>query len=121
MKTRALIIEDNERNLLLEKDLLESSGFEVFTAIDAKSGILIAGKEIPDIILMDMRLPDMRGTDAAEILRADDATRGIPIVFVTTSIVGDERQLIADFVNSGYISKPINTRTFAEEIKKFIK
>ena len=71
MGKRVLIIDDNANNLTLEKDLLEVAGFQVFVADDASSGIALARKEIPDIIIMDMRLPDMRGSEAAKILLLD--------------------------------------------------
>ena len=65
LKKKALVVDDNGNNLLLEKDLLEVAGFEVFEAENASRGIAIARKEKPDIIIMDMRLPDMRGSEAA--------------------------------------------------------
>jgi CheY-like chemotaxis protein len=120
MKKRVLIVEDDERNLALEKDLLEVAGFEVFTAVNAQSGISIARKEKLDVILMDVRLPDMLGTEAAEKLRADDATCDIPIIFVTASVIGDEMKLITALRISGYISKPIDTRTFSEDVERFM-
>ena len=113
MKKKVLIVDDNENNLLLEQDLLEVAGFEVFVAQDATSGIAIARKEKPDVIIMDIRLPDMRGSEAATILRQDKETSGIPIVFVTASVMAEGREEIKDIPNSGFIGKPINTRTFA--------
>ena len=68
MRKKALIIDDNEKNRMLEKDLLEAAGFEVFEVEDAVIGIAMARKEKPDIIIMDMRLPDMLGTEASKIL-----------------------------------------------------
>ena len=121
MSKRALIVDDNGNNLLLEKDLLEVAGFEVFVAQDTSAGIAIARKEKPDIIIMDVRLPDMRGSEAARILRQDKATSDIPIVFVTASVMAEGREEIKDIPNSGFIGKPINTRTFAKEISQFIK
>ena len=121
MKKKALVVDDNANNLLLEKDLLEVAGFEVFEAEDASSGIAIARREKPDIILMDVRLPDMRGTEAARILRQDKETRDIPIVFVTSSVMAEGRAETDDIPNSGFIGKPINTRTFAKEVSQFIK
>jgi CheY-like chemotaxis protein len=121
MKKRALIVDDNGNNLMLEKDLLEVAGFEVFTAQDASSGIAIARKEKPDIIIMDVRLPDMRGGEAAAILRQEKETKDVPIIFVTASVMAEDREDIKSVTNSGFISKPINTRTFAKEISKFIK
>ena len=105
----------------LEKDLLEVAGFEVFVAQDASSGIVIARKEKPDIIIMDVRLPDMRGSEAAIILRQDKETSDIPIVFVTASVMAEGKEEIKNITNSGFIGKPINTRTFAKEISQFIK
>ena len=121
MKKKALVIDDNVNNLLLEKDLLEVAGFEVFEAENAAVGIAIARKEKPDIIIMDVRLPDMRGSEAAKILREDKETSDIPIIFVTASVMAGEREEINSIANSGFIGKPINTRTFAKEISQFIK
>jgi two-component system, cell cycle response regulator DivK len=121
MKKKALVVDDNGNNLMLEKDLLEIAGFKVFEAENAAGGIAIARGEKPDIIIMDVRLPDMRGTEAARILRQDKETSDIPIVFVTASVLAEGREEIKDITNSGFIGKPINTRTFAKEIKQFIK
>ena len=121
MRKKALVVDDNENNLLLEKDLLEVAGFEVFEAENASSGIAIARKEKPDIIIMDVRLPDMRGSVAAMILRQDKDTRDIPIIFVTASVMAEGKEEIKNITNSGFIGKPINTRTFAKEIGQFIK
>jgi two-component system, cell cycle response regulator DivK len=121
MKKRALIVDDNANNLMLEKDLLEVAGFEVFVAQDASAGIGLARKENPDIIIMDVRLPDMRGPEAAKILRQDKETHDIPVVFVTASVMAEGKEELKNITNSGFIGKPINTRTFANEISLFIK
>jgi len=121
MKMKALVVDDNGSSLMLEKDLLEVAGFEVFEAVSAAGGIAIARKEKPDIIVMDVRLPDMRGTEAARILRQDKGTRDIPIVFVTASVMAGGMEEINAFTNSGFIGKPIHTRTFAKEVSQFIK
>jgi len=121
MGRRVLIIDDNGNNLTLEKDLLEVAGFEVLVAQDASSGIALARKEKPDIVIMDVRLPDMRGSEAARILRQDKEISGIPIVFVTASVMESELKEARAIANSGFIGKPINTRTFVTEISKFIK
>ena len=121
MKKKALVVDDNGNNLILEKDLLEVAGFEVFEAENASGGITVARKEKPDIIILDVRLPDMRGSEAARILRQDKETRDIPIVFVTASVMAEGMDEIKNIANSGFIGKPINTRTFAKEISQFIK
>ena len=121
MKKKILVVDDNGSNLMLEKDLLEVAGFEVFVAENATGGITMAMREKPDIIIMDVRLPDMSGTEAAKILRQDKETSDIPIVFVTASVMAEGREDMEAITNSGFIGKPINTRTFAKEISQFIK
>ncbi len=121
MKKKAVIVDDDGKNLMLEKDLLEVADFEVFEAKNATDGIAVARKVKPDIIIMDVRLPDMRGSEAARILRQDKETSDIPIVFVTASVMAEGREEINAITNSGFIGKPINTRTFAKEISQFIK
>ena len=121
MKKKIVIVDDDVKNLMLEKDILEVADFEVFEAENASVGIAIARKEKPDIIIMDVRLPDMRGSEAARILRQDKETSDITIVFVTASVMAEGREEIKDIPNSGFIGKPINTRTFAKEVSQFIK
>lgn len=121
MHKKVLVVDDNKNNLMLEKDLLEVAGFEVFEAENASEGIAIARRENLDIIIMDVRLPDMRGTKAAKILREDKETRDIPIIFVTASVMAEDKEELKGITNSGFISKPINTRTFAKKISQFIK
>jgi CheY-like chemotaxis protein len=121
IKKKALVVDDNQDNLLLEKDLLELAGFEVFSAENASDGITIARKEKLSVIIMDVRLPDMLGTEAAKVLRNDKVPCEAPIIFVTASVMADGNEEIKKIINSGFIGKPINTRTFAQEIIKFIK
>lgn len=121
MRKRAVVVDDNANNLMLEKDLLEIAGFEVFEATNGLDSIAIIKKEKPDIIIMDIRLPDMEGTEAIKILRQDKEMGAIPVVFVTASVLERERKEIIAILNSGYMSKPIDTRTFAKEISKYIK
>ena len=121
MGKKVLIVDDNLNNLTLEKDLLEIAGFKVSEAVNATVGIAMARSDIPNIIIMDVRLPDMRGTEAAWILRRNKDTSDIPIVFVTASVMAEGREEIEAIPNSKFIGKPINTRTFAKEISQFIK
>jgi CheY-like chemotaxis protein len=120
MKKKAVVVDDNANNLMLEKDLLEVAGFEVFDAANGSDGIAMILREKPDIIIMDIRLPDMPGTEAIKIVRQNKEISNIPVVFVTASVMEKERKEIAAIPNSGYMSKPINTRTFATEISQFI-
>jgi two-component system cell cycle response regulator DivK len=118
---KVLVIDDNQNNLTLEGDLLEVAGYQVFLADNASRGIAIAKAERPDVIIMDVRLPDMRGSVAAEMLRNNPLTASIPIVFVTASVMPGGREEIRGIANSGFIGKPIDTRCFAKEIAAFIK
>lgn len=120
-KIVVVVVDDNLNHLLLEKDLLQIAGFEVFEADNAADAIALVREHKPVVIVMDVRLPDIRGTEAAKILRQDKDTMDIPIVFVTASVLADGRQEMESVPNSGFISKPINTRTFAKEISEFIK
>jgi CheY-like chemotaxis protein len=121
MKKIALIIDDNENNLVLEKDLLEVAGFEVYVAENAADGITLAVQKQPDIIIMDMRLPDMRGSEAAKVLLNRPDTHDIPIVFVTASVLAEGNEEIKAIPNAVFIGKPINTRTFAKEVLQFAR
>ena len=121
MKKTALVIDDVRKNLVLAKDLLVVAGFEVFEAENATDGIAIVKKEKPDVVIMDVRLPDMRGSMAAKILRQTPETREIPIVFVTASVMPEGKEELKNISNTGFIGKPINTRTFAAEISRFVE
>jgi CheY-like chemotaxis protein len=121
MKKKAVVVDDDGKNLMLEKDLLEFAGFEVFEAENATDGIALVRKEKPDIIIFDVRLPDMSGIEAARILRQEKDTSDTPIVFVTASLMADDKENIKTITNSILIGKPINTRTFVKEISQFIK
>lgn len=118
---KVVIVDDNANNLMLEKDLLEVAGFEVFEAVNGTDGIALIQKEKPDIIIMDLRLPDMPGTEVVEIIRQNIQTSKIPVVFVTASVMAKERDEIISIPNSRYMSKPIDTRIFAKEIIRFMK
>jgi CheY-like chemotaxis protein len=114
-----LVVDDNLNNLMLEGDLLTVAGFEVLSAETAAAGIAIARRALPAVVIMDVRLPDMRGSDAARVLRGDPSTRGIPIVFVTASVMPEGREEITAIPNTGFIGKPIDTRTFADSIAAY--
>lgn len=120
-KNKVVIVDDNGNNLLLEKDLMEVAGFEVFEAVNGLDGVAMVIKEKPDVIIMDIRLPDISGLEAMNILRQNKEISAIPVVFVTASVLEVERQVLIAIPNSGFISKPIDTRTFASEIALFIK
>ncbi len=114
-----LIVEDNEKNLKLARDLLEYHGFRVLAAVDAETGLQVAREAAPEIILMDIELPGMDGVTALEHLRADPVTAGITVVAVTASVMPVDRARFARAGFAAVIVKPFNVRTFPSEVLSY--
>jgi two-component system cell cycle response regulator DivK len=112
-----LIVDDNEKNLRLARDVLRFAGLQTLVATTAAEGVRLAAVHLPDLVLMDVRLPDMDGPAALVQLRSEPRTAGIPVVAVTSSaMMGDrERLLAAGF--DGYLEKPISVKEFAEQVR----
>jgi len=115
-----LVVEDNERNLKLVRDVLLFAGYEVISARSAEQGVALARERVPDLVLMDMQLPAMDGTEALRILRADPLTREIPVVAVTAFAMKDDRERALDAGFNSYVEKPINVRAFPELVRGFL-
>jgi two-component system cell cycle response regulator DivK len=113
-----LIVEDNERNLKLVRDVLRVKGFETIEAGTAEEGIELAVARKPELILMDIQLPGMNGIDALKVLRGKAETATIPIIAVTASVMQQDRTLITEAGFDGYIGKPINIKEFLESVNK---
>ncbi len=114
-----LVIEDNERNRRLVRDVLSFHGFDIRTAATAAEGLVLARTEEPRLILLDIQLPDMEGTAALHQLRAQPETAAVPVVALTAyAMSGDrERFLAAGF--DGYLAKPIDVAAFPEQVRRF--
>jgi two-component system cell cycle response regulator DivK len=112
-----LIVEDNEKNLKLVRDVLRVKGYATIEATTAEDGIALANAHKPDLILMDIQLPGMNGIDALRVLRADSATAGIPAIAVTASVMQQDRNLITDAGFDGYVGKPINLKEFLDAVR----
>jgi two-component system, cell cycle response regulator DivK len=109
---RVLVIEDNTSNMTLATFLLESAGHMVLGASDAEAGLAIARSDNPDLILMDIQLPNMDGLEATALLKGDASTRAIPVIALTAlAMKGDEERIRAAGCD-GYIAKPLNYREF---------
>jgi two-component system cell cycle response regulator DivK len=122
MKKRILVVEDDFEMRKLEKELLETAGYEILEAGNAKDGIAVAVKERPDLILMDIRLPSKkRGIGAARILRKDERTRGIPIIFVTGYTEGEDTEEVKNIANCEYVTKPFRMRALLKAVKRHVK
>jgi two-component system, cell cycle response regulator DivK len=116
-----LLIEDNEQNRYLAAFLLERNGCTVVPAFDGPQGIELASHISPDLILLDIQLPNMDGYAVARVLRANPALDNTPIVAVTSyAMTGDREKTIAAGCN-GYIEKPINPETFVAEIERYLE
>ena len=117
---RILVIEDNETNLYLIRFMLEKKGYEVVEAREGTAGVGLAIKEKPDLIIMDIQLPDIDGLEATRRIRAGEADGGIPIVALTSyAMTGDRERALAAGC-TGYIEKPINPETFITQIEKYL-
>src|SRR3974390_980700 len=121
MKPRILLVEDNDNNRYLAQFLLEREGFSVAAAVNGKQALEAARLAKPDLVVMDIQMPEMDGYETAERFKADPALAQIPLVGVSSfAMVGDRaKALTVGF--AGYIEKPINTDTFAQEIKQFLE
>ena len=121
MKSLILVIEDNEQNLYLMRFLLEKNGFTVIEATDGISGVELAKKEKPDLILLDIQLPRMDGYSVAREIKNNAVLNKTPIVAVTSyAMAGDRERAIASGAD-GYIEKPIDPDKFIEQITKHLK
>jgi CheY-like chemotaxis protein len=118
---RVLLVEDNAANLELMQYLLKASGYTTLTAIDGRQGVEVAQRESPDVILMDLQLPIMNGYEAARLVKAVPALRGVPIIAVTAFAMVGDRDKILTHGFDGYIAKPITPERFVAEVEGFIE
>ncbi len=117
---KILIVEDNEINLYLVRFMLEREGYEVIEARDGATGVELAIKEKPELVIMDIQLPDINGLEATRRIRASEADGGIPIVALTSyAMTGDRERALAAGC-TGYIEKPIDPENFIAEIEKYL-
>ena len=113
-----VLIEDNERNRKLARDVLTHQGYRVAEAESAEDGLALVARERPSLILMDIHLPGIDGIEALRRLRADAATRTIPVIAVTASAMTHDRQKILAAGFDGYQSKPISVRPFLAAVRE---
>ena len=114
-----LIVEDNEKNLKLARDLLRVKGYRTIEAVDGGGGIAMAAELHPTLVLMDIQLPDMDGWEALHQLRADPRTADIPVVAVTAFAMEGDRERFLDGGFDGYITKPIDVRLFPTQVAAY--
>ncbi len=120
MAKRILIVEDNELNMKLFHDLLEARGYDTIQTSDGMEALKIVRSEKPDLILMDIQLPEVSGLEVTKWLKEDDELKSIPVIAVTAfAMKGDEEKIRAGGCEA-YISKPISIISFFETIEEFI-
>ncbi len=116
-KKRILVVEDNMDNYELVRFLLERAGYDVFLAVNGRDGVSAARLQKPDLILMDLGMPEMDGWIAAEKIKSDEVTQSIPIYALTAHTLPRERLRAMNAGCDGYISKPINVDGFLDMIE----
>lgn len=117
---RILIVEDNVLNLKLLHDVLEAHGYRTMVTGEGAAALNLAREQRPDLILLDLQLPDVSGYEVVRRLKCDDRTRAIPVLAVTAfAMIGDEERALASGCD-GYVAKPIRLREFLDVVQRFI-
>jgi len=116
-----LIIDDTPNNIILARSVIQRAGLKIIEAGNAELGIELAGKHLPDLILMDIQLPGMDGKEAIAILKKDEKTRNIPVVAMTSFAMKGDKEEICGTGCDGYISKPFHIRELAELVNSFLE
>jgi two-component system cell cycle response regulator DivK len=116
-----LIIEDNEKNRKLVRDVLDVKGYRTIESDNAEEGVKLAAEKLPALILMDIQLPGMDGITAMKQLKADPSTKAIPIIAITASAMTNNRQAMLAEGFDGYQTKPISLKEFLGEVERVLK
>jgi CheY-like chemotaxis protein len=117
---KLLLVEDNEDNRIIYSTVLRHIGYTVIEALDGVQAIALARSELPDLILMDISIPEVDGWEATRILRADPATRDIPIIALTAHALADDRERATAVGFTSYLAKPVEPRAVAAEVRRWI-
>ena len=117
---KILIVEDNEKNMKLVRDILRHQGHVTLEAVNGLDGVRLAEQERPDLVLMDIQLPDIDGIEALARIRADAALDAVPVLAVSASVMPDDQQKIISSGFDAFITKPINLKQFQETVKRFL-
>ena len=115
-----LIVEDNEKNMKLVRDILRHKGHVTLEAVTGEEGVRLARERRPDLVLMDIQLPDIDGTVALRRIRADPSLDAMPVLAVSASVMPDEQQMIVASGFDAFITKPINLKQFLDTVQRFL-
>jgi two-component system, cell cycle response regulator DivK len=116
-----LIVEDNDKNRKLVRDVLTFKGYEVIETETGEEGVRLARERSPSLVLMDIRLPGIDGVEALRQLRAEPTTREIPVMAMTASVMSEDRQKIVGAGFDGYQSKPIAVQDFVAAVAQLLE
>ena len=116
-----LIVEDNEKNMKLARDILMAKGYATLEALTGEEGVALAKEKLPNLILMDIQLPGISGIEAFKQIRAHEPTAKVPVIAVTASVTPTDRSEISAAGFDAFISKPINLKEFVETVRRFIE
>ncbi len=114
-----LIVEDNDKNMKLVRDVLQFKGYQTLGATSGREGVRMAIEHLPDLVLMDIQLPDIDGMTALSEIRAHSQARSIPVLAVTASVMPHDQQRIEVSGFDAFISKPINVKSFVATVARF--
>ena len=117
MKT-ILIVEDNPKNMKLVRDLLQHHGHRTLEADSGEAGLALALRERPDLVLMDIQLPDIDGTTVLARIRADTSLDAMPVLAVSASVMPDQQQRIVGSGFDGFVAKPISIKPFLAAVER---
>ena len=120
MTKRVLIVEDNDLNMKLFHDLLEAHGYDTLQTKDGLEALQLAREHHPDLILMDIQLPEVSGLEVTKWIKEDDALKDIPIVAVTAFAMKGDEEKIRQGGCEAYIAKPISISHFLDTVKRFL-
>lgn len=119
MSKRVLVVEDNELNMKLFHDLLEAHGYEILQTRDGMEALDLARNHRPDLILMDIQLPEVSGLEVTKWLKDDESLSEIPVVAVTAFAMKGDEQRIRDGGCQAYLAKPISVATFLDTVRRY--
>jgi two-component system, cell cycle response regulator DivK len=114
-----LIVDDNDKNRKLARDVLRAAGFRTFEAATGAEGVGLSVEHLPDVILMDLRLPDMDGTEAARTLAGDERTARIPLVAMSASPLAGSGDWVESAGFAGWLEKPISVNSFPDQVRGY--
>jgi two-component system cell cycle response regulator DivK len=120
MSKKVLIVEDNELNMKLFRDLLEAHGYETVQTREGLEALKLAREHSPDLILMDIQLPEVSGLEVTKWIKGDEVLRHIPVIAVTAFAMKGDEQKIRDGGCEAYIAKPISVSNFIDTVRKFL-